>query len=78
MNKPPLLGHFKGWPIYSYSGSTGEYLFHMLAAHYVVDLLGSLSTKEIEDLSSQEGFSQLKNVGIEDNPILVLYKLKDF
>jgi len=78
MNMPPLLGKFYGWPIYSYTGSTGEYLFHMLAANYVVDILDSLSDNEIIELSRQEGFLGLKNVVIDDNPILVMYKLKDF
>ena len=78
MEKPPTLGDFNGWPIYSYLSSTGDYIYHLLTAMNVIELLENLSDDQKKNLSKCKGFNELSQVKENDNPVVVMYKLKDF
>ena len=76
MNEPPKLGYFKGWPILPYLSTAGDYLFRPLAAVDVVEFFDQLSGRQREELSELKGFKSVTGVKADDNPVIVLYKLR--
>lgn len=78
MDEPPKLGYFHGWPIYPYQSSSRDYLYHTLSAMDVTEKLQDLTEDQKMEFSKCEGFNQLSEVKEDDNPVLVMYKLKDF
>jgi len=78
MHDPPKLGYFNGWPIYPYRSSSGDYIYHTLSAIDVMENLQELTEDQLTELSKCDGFNKLSEVDEEDNPVVVMYKLKDF
>ncbi|MBT3243024.1 MAG: 6-bladed beta-propeller [Bacteroidetes bacterium] len=78
MNTPPKPGFFHGWPIYSYHESNGDYVYHPLTSLDVLETLHSLSEEQKEKMENCQGFTELINLKEDDNPVLILYKIKDF
>jgi hypothetical protein len=78
MNEPPKLGYFHGWPIYPYLSSSGDYIYHFLSGIDVMEKIGDLTEDQAKELLKCEGFDKLADVKEDDNPVLVMYKLKDF
>lgn len=75
MDEPPKLGYFHGWPIYPYQSSTGDYIYHVLSALDVTEILDNLTDEQKNALSGCEGFSELGQVREDDNPVVVMYQL---
>lgn len=78
MEKPPVLDHFHGWPVYPYLSSSGDYIFHASTALDISESLQNLTNDEKKALSQYKGFKELEQVKENDNPVLVLYEVKDF
>ena len=78
MEDPPKLGYYHGWPIYPYLSSSGDYIYHLLNPISALELISQLSDDQKEKLANCEGFDKLLNIHEDDNPIVVMYKLKSF
>ncbi len=78
MEEPPKLGYFHGWPIYPYLSSTGDYIYHLLTALDVMETLESITDEQKQALFKCKGFKELEQIKEDDNPVVVMYKLKDF
>ncbi|MFO7616677.1 MAG: 6-bladed beta-propeller [Bacteroidales bacterium] len=76
MDEPPKLGYFKGWPILPYLSTVGDFLMSQVAAVDVVEFFDRLTPAQKEELAKYSGFSSLASLKPEDNPVVVLYKLK--
>ena len=78
MEVPPKIGTFHGWNIYSHRTAFGDYFVYTLTAMDAMENIGKLSVEQKKVLSEFPGFKSLQNLKDDDNPVLVLYKVKDF
>lgn len=71
-------GYYSGIPIYFESKSYGDYFIFTVEAINMIETLNKLSLEQKKALSKSKGFNKLKTLKEEDNPVLILYKVKDF
>ena len=75
------LGHYgylEGFPIGLERSSFGEYFIAIKEAIDILDVMDKLNTDQVKALSRYQGFNSIKSLTENDNPVLVLYKVKDF
>jgi len=78
MEDRPKIGIFYGWPIYGYRTAFGDYFVVLQSAMDVMENYKSLTLDEKKILSEFPGFKSLNTLTEDDNPVLTLYKVKDF
>lgn len=71
-------GYYSGIPIYFESKSYGDYFIFTVEAINMIETLNKLSLEQKKTLSKSKGFNKLATLKEDDNPVLVLYKVKDF
>jgi hypothetical protein len=72
------FGYYSGMPIVFNPHSSGEYFTFCCDAVDMVEIFKKLTPDQKKILSKFEGFDRLVNLKEDDNPVLVLYKVKDF
>ncbi|MCX6225249.1 MAG: 6-bladed beta-propeller [Bacteroidia bacterium] len=69
---------YNGLPIDYSNKSSGDYFFFFKDAVDLIDILKKLTSDQKRILSKFKGFDRLAKLKEDDNPVLVLYKVKDF
>ncbi|MCK5820309.1 MAG: 6-bladed beta-propeller [Bacteroidales bacterium] len=77
-NKNQNIGEYHGIPISFGPNASGEYFYHRKDAIDMLETIEALTEVQKDALSKSKGFNKLKNLKEDDNPVLVLYKVKDF
>lgn len=78
MEDRPKIGVFHGWPVYGFRTAFGDCFVVMQTAMDVMENLRNLSEEQKNSMSGFPGFESLKSLKEDDNPVLILYKAKDF
>jgi hypothetical protein len=71
-------GHYAGIPIEFTSKSSGEYFTFTKDAVDLMEILKKLTPDQKRILSKFKGYDGLAKLKEDDNPVLILYKVKDF
>lgn len=71
-------GYFEGFPIGLERSSFGEYFIASKEAIDIIDIMDKLTVDQVKALSHYQGFNRIKSLNENDNPVLILYKVKDF
>ncbi len=66
---------WRGFPIPGFTNTYGPYFIRAVPAIDIIETLESLSETEKKALQSLEGFSELGQVEVYDNPVLVMYEV---
>lgn len=72
------FGQYSGIPIYFESKSFGGHFIFSIEAIEMREILNKLTPEQTKKLSKSKGFNKLATLNEEDNPVLILYKVKDF
>ena len=72
------FGHYAGVPIEFGSQSSGEYFTFTKDAIDLMEILKKLTPEQKQALSKIKGFDRLAQLKADDNPVLILYKVRDF
>ena len=73
-----IFGRYAGIPIELNPQSTGDYFVFSKDAVDLMEILKKLTPEQKKVLSKFKGFERLAKLKEDDNPVLVLYKVKDF
>jgi hypothetical protein len=72
-------GYYQGFPVFIFqTRGFSDNLVTVREALDVTEFYSKLTSDQIKKLSKFEGFKQLASLKEDDNPVLILYKLKDF
>ena len=73
-----IFGHYAGIPIELTLKSSGDYFTFTTDAVDLIEILKKLTPEQKQVLSKFKGFDRLAKLKEDDNPVLILYKVKDF
>jgi hypothetical protein len=71
-------GHYEGFPVDYATKSSGDNFVYTKDAIEVVEIMKTLTREQHKALSKFKGFNRLDGLKEDDNPVLVLFKVKDF
>jgi hypothetical protein len=71
-------GHYAGFPIEFTEKSSGEFFTFTKDAVDLIEIYKKLTPDQRKTLSKFKGFDRLSKLKEDDNPVLVLFKVKDF
>jgi hypothetical protein len=72
------LGTYHGIPIEMFTRSTGKWFAQVSDAIDIKETLEKLNPAQTNKLNKCKGFNQLNAIHEEDNPVVILFKAKDF
>ncbi len=72
------FGSYAGIPIEFMAKSSGEFFIFTKDAIDLIEILKNLTPEQKKILSKSKGFDQLANLKADDNPVMILYKVKEF